>query len=343
MKNKKKTTIKDIAKVLSITPSAVSKALNNHPRISDKTKIAVRQVAEALNYQPNHIATALRKGKSNLVGVMIPRANSHFFSSVVEKIENVLSKEGYNIIITQSNESFTRESKNIESLLLTQVDGIIASMANETKTLEHFEKIKSNGIPLIMFDRGEDALDVDYIGIDDYKSSFKIVKHLKNQGCKRIAHIGGHSHTRIYKNRIAGYKDALLKYKLPIAEELISESTLYIEDGRKIMKQLLELPERPDAVYAASDFAAMGALQVMEENNIRVPEDIALVGFSNETFTSFVKPSITTINQRSETIGQLAAETFLKRVNTPSWTPKLYNTIIDSELIIRDSSLKRSK
>ncbi|MFI1773460.1 LacI family DNA-binding transcriptional regulator [Thalassobellus citreus] len=340
MKNKKKTTIKDIANALNITPSAVSKALNNHPRISDKTKAAVKQVAETLNYQPNHIATALRKGKSNLVGVMIPRANSHFFSSVVEKIENVLSKEGYNIIITQSNESFTRECKNIESLLLTQVDGIIASMANETKTLEHFEKIKSSDTPLIMFDRGEDALAVDYIGIDDYQSSFKIIEHLKNQGCKRIAHIGGHSHTRIYKNRISGYKDALTKYKLPIVEELISESTLYIADGRKIMKQLLELPERPDAVYAASDFAAMGALQVLEENNIKVPEDIALVGFSNETFTSFVKPSITTINQRSETIGQLAAETFLKRVNTTNWTPKLNNTIIDSELVIRDSSLK---
>jgi len=342
LKNKKKITIKDIANVLNITPSAVSKALNNHPRISDKTKTAVRQVAEALDYQPNHIATALRKGKSNLVGVMIPRANSHFFSSIVEKIENVLSKEGYNIIITQSNESFTRECKNIESLLLTQVDGIIASMANETKTLDHFEKIKSSGTPLIMFDRGEDALAVDYIGIDDYKSSFRIVEHLKNQGYKKIAHIGGHSHTRIYKNRIAGYKDALLKYKLPISKELISESTLYIEDGRKIMKQLLNLTERPDAIYAASDFAAMGALQVMEENNIRVPEDIALVGFSNETFTSFVKPSITTINQRSETIGQLAAETFLKRVKNPNRKPKLNNIIIDSELIIRNSSLKET-
>jgi len=338
--NKNKTTIIDIAEVLNITPSAVSKALNNHPRISAKTKKAVKEVAKKLNYQPNHLASALRKGKSNLVGVMIPRANSNFFSSVVENIEEQLSKEGYNVIITQSNESFTRECKNIQSLLLTQVDGIIASMANETTDLEHFENIKSKGVPLIMFDRGEDSLGVDYIGIDDYKSSFLVIEHLKKQGCKRIAHIGGYSHTRIYKSRIKGYKDALEKYNLPLVNELISESGLSIEDGRRIMTQLLELPKPPDAVYAASDFAALGALQVLEENNINIPNDIALVGFSNETFTSLIKPSISTINQRSESIGEMAAKTFLKRVKNSNWKPKLKKIMIEPELIIRDSSLK---
>ncbi|MBJ6368390.1 LacI family DNA-binding transcriptional regulator [Snuella sedimenti] len=340
MENKKKTTIKDIAKALNITPSAVSKALSDHPRISDKTKKAVKKVAKTLNYQPNHLASALRKGKSNLVGVIVPRANSNFFSSVVEKIEERLSKEGYNVIITQSNESFSKECKNIESLLYTQVDGIIASMANETTVLDHYENIKSKGVPLIMFDRGEDTLEVDYVGIDDYNSSFAVVEHLKNQGCKRIAHIGGYSHTRIYKNRIIGYKEALESFNLPIENELIHECNLTIEDGRRIMQQLLELPKPPDAVFAASDFAALGALQILEENNIAIPNDIALVGFSNETFTSLIKPSISTVNQRSERIGTLAAETFLKRVNDTNWKPKLNKIIVDSELIIRDSSNK---
>nr|WP_282124160.1 LacI family DNA-binding transcriptional regulator [Algibacter mikhailovii] len=340
LRNKKKITIKDIAEALGITPSAVSKALNDHPRISKQTKIAVKDMAKKLNYQPNNLASALRKGKSNLVGVMIPRTNSNFFSLAVEKIVERLSKEGYNVIIAQSNESFERECKNIESLLLIQVDGIIASMANETTSLEHYEKIKSKGVPLIMFDRWEDELDVDYVGIDDYKSSFLVVEHLKQQNCRRIAHIGGYKHTRIYKKRVKGFRDALKKYELPIDETLISESSLLIEDGRRIMSQLLELPDPPDAVYAAGDFAALGALQVLEEQGVQVPEDMALVGFSNETFTSLVKPSISTINQRSELIGTLAAETFLKRVDDSKWDPKLNKTMIDSELIIRNSSLK---
>ena len=337
---KKKSTIKDIANVLGLTPSAVSKALNNHPRISDKTKIAVKQVAENLNYQPNHLASALRKGKSNLVGVIIPRNNSNFFSSVLENIEEVLNKEGYNIIITQSNESYKKECNNIESLLYTQVDGIIASLANETVNLEYYEKIKAKGIPLILFDRGENDLNVDYVGIDDYLSSHMIIEHLVSQKCKRIAHIAGFSHSRIYKNRISGYRDALKEYNLPIEEDLIIESNLRIEDGRRIMEGLLNLPKRPDAVYAAGDYAALGALQVLKENNINVPNDIALVGFSNEPFTSFVQPSISTIDQKSELIGKLAAEAFLNRIENPSIKTTLNKIIVDAELIVRDSSNK---
>ena len=187
MGNNKKTTIKDIANVLGLTPSAVSKALNNHPRISDKTKKAVQQVAKNLNYQPNYLASALRKGKSNLVGVIIPKANSNFFSSVLESMEAVLNEKGYHMIISQSYESFEKECSTIDALLFTQVDGIIASLANETKDFSYYEKIKSKGIPLILFDRGENDLGVDYIGIDDYKSSHMVVDHLVQQNCKRIA------------------------------------------------------------------------------------------------------------------------------------------------------------
>ena len=341
MANKKKTTIKDIANVLGITPSAVSKALNDHPRISDKTKMAVLQIAKNLDYQPNHLASALRKGKSNLVGVIIPKANSHFFSSIIEKIEDLLNEKGYNVIITQSNESYEKECKSIDALLYTQVDGIIASMANETVELDYYEKIKSKGIPLILFDRGENDLNVDYVGIDDYLSSQMVIEHLVNQGCKRIAHIAGFSHTRIYKNRIRGYRDTLKTFGLPVEDSLIIESNLRIEDGRKIMKQLLKLKERPDAVFAAGDYAALGALQVMQENNIDVPNDIALVGFSNEPFTSLVTPSISSIEQHSEQIGQIAAETLLKRIETKNKNVGLNKLILKPELIIRDSSKKQ--
>lgn len=340
LNNKKKTTIKDIANVLGITPSAVSKALNDHPRISNQTKLAVKQVAENLNYQPNQLATALRKGKSHLVGVIIPRANSSFFSSVVQYMEEKLNQEGYNVIITQSNESYEKECSNIDTLLQTQTDGIIASLANETTNLKYYSKIKQKEVPLIMFDRSEDELKVDYIGIDDYMSSFLVVEHLVKQQCKRIAHIAGYRHTRIYKNRIKGFKDALENNGLAVDENLILESALSIEDGRQIMTKLLQLPNPPDAVYAAGDYAALGALQILKERKINVPNDIALVGFSDEPFTSLVTPSITTVNQHSKKIGQLAANTFLKRVDNPLKNSEPENIILKPELIIRESSKK---
>ncbi len=340
MNNHKKITIKDIATALEISPSAVSRALHNHPRISESTKKLVHETAKEMGYQPNQLATALRKGKSHLVGVIVPRTNSHFFSSIIEKIEEALDAKGYNIIITQSNESFEKECRNIDALLQIQVDGIIASMANETVDFSHFEKIKESGIPLILFDRGENDIGVDYVGIDDYESSHMIVQHLIEQGCKRIAHIAGFSHTRIYKNRIRGYIDALKKFNLPNDEELLVEGSLTIDDGREKMKALLELKDRPDAIYVASDYAALGALQVLQERGIKVPDDIALVGFGDEPFTSLVTPTITSVHQYSKKIGALTAQQFLKRVDDKNWIPHLHKLILKPELVVRASSKK---
>jgi len=342
LSNKRKTTLKDIAKILSISTAAVSKALHDDSRISLKTKKAVKRVAEELNYQPNHLASALRKGKSNLVGVIVPRTNSNFFSSVIQNMEEVLNKNGYNIIITQSNESYQKECDSIDTLLFTQVDGIIASMANETIELNYYEKIKSRGIPLILFDRGENDLNVDYIGIDDYASSRMIVEHLINQGCKRIAHIGGYKRTRIFNNRIRGYLDALKQNGLPQHNELLLESNLTQEDGRTKMEQLLALDQRPDAVYIAGDYAALGALQVLKENKIAVPSEIALVGFGNEPFTAMVTPTISSIEQHSAEIGKLAAQTFLERVKTPEVKQTLNKKILEAKLIVRNSSNKKA-
>lgn len=341
MYTKKKTTIKDIANTLNISAAAVSKALHDDSRISEKTKNAVKKVALELNYQPNHLANALRSGKSNLVGVIVPKTSSNFFSTVIQNIEEVLNKKGYNIIITQSNEFYKKECDSIDTLLQTQVDGIIASMANETVDLSHYEKIKSKGIPLILFDRGENDLNVDYIGIDDYNSSHVIVEHLVNQGCKRIAHIGGFKRTRIYNNRIRGYIDALKKFNLPLDDNLLIESNLTIEVGRTKMLQLLNLPKRPDAVYVAGDFAALGALQILKENNIKIPDEIALVGFGNEPFTDMVTPNISSMNQHNAEIGKLAAETFLNYTKKKTIHQELRKQILEATLIVRDSSNKK--
>lgn len=342
MANKKKTTLKDIANILKLSTAAVSKALQDDSRISTTTKEAVKKIAKELNYQPNHLASALRRGKSNLVGVIVPRTNSSFFSSVIQNMEEVLNNDGYNIIITQSNESYKKECDSIDTLLFTQVDGIIASMANETTDLEYYKKIKSRGIPLILFDRGENDLNVDYIGIDDYASSILIIEHLVDQGCKRIAHIGGYKRTRIFNNRIRGYIDAIKKHGLPMDSELLVESSLTQEDGRLKMKQLLALDKRPDAVYIASDYAALGALQVLKEHAIDVPNEIALIGFGNEPFTAMVSPTISSMEQYSAKIGRLAAQTFLEHAKSTEVTQTLRKQILDAKLIIRDSSNKKS-
>jgi LacI family transcriptional regulator len=253
-----------------------------------------------------------------------------------------LNKKGYSIIITQSNESYDKECKSIDTLLYTQVDGIIASMANETIDLSSYEKIKTKGIPLILFDRGENDLNVDYIGIDDYNSSHVIVEHLVKNGCQRIAHIGGYKRTRIYNNRIRGYVDALKKYKLPLDAELLTEGDLTIEDGRIKMRQLLSLKTRPDAVYVAGDYAALGALQVLKEHKILVPEEISLVGFGNEPFTDMVTPKITSVNQHSAEIGKQAANTFLKYIENDTIEQSLNKIILTAKLIVRDSSNKKT-
>ena len=272
------------------------------------------------------------------MGVIVPRTNSNFFSSVLQNLEEVLNKEGYNIIITQSNESYKKECDSIDALLYTQVDGIIASMANETVDLSYYEKIKAKGIPLILFDRGENDLNVDYIGIDDYNSSHLIVNHLVSQGCKRIAHIGGFKRTRIFNNRIRGYINALEKHNLPLNDELLIECNLTIEAGREKMLELLSLENRPDAVYVAGDYAALGALQVLKEQNINIPNEIALVGFGNEPFSSMVTPSITSIEQHSKDIGKKAALAFLQHIKNNTVKQQLTKTILDVELLIRDSS-----
>ncbi len=257
---------------------------------------------------------------------------------MIQNIEEVLNKKGYNIIITQSNESFKKECDSIDTLLFTQVDGIIASMANETTDLAYYEKIKTNGIPLILFDRGENDLNVDYIGINDYNSSHIIVEHLIAQGCKRIAHIGGFKRTRIFNNRIKGYIDALNKHNLPLDKELLIESSLTIDDGRKKMTQLLQLKNRPDAVYVASDFAALGALQVLKEARLKIPENIALVGFGDEPFSAMITPSISSINQHSAEIGKQAALAFLSYTDKKTIKQTLNKIILDAKLVVRESS-----
>lgn len=338
---KEKTTIHDIAEKLNITASTVSRALKDHPRISEATKKAVLKAAQKLNYQPNHIAAALRNGRSNIIGIIVPTADRSFFSSVVRGIEEIANKASYNVMICQTYDQYVKEVATVEALLNARVDGIIASIAKETENFDHYRKLKEKGIPLILFDRSNDELEVSNVIIDDYLGAFKAVEHLIQQGCTRIAHFTSVKKVSIYRERFRGYREALEAYKIPFDESLVIESNLQLEDGRESMEKLLKLSKRPDGVFSSSDYGAMGALQVMKEKGIQVPKDIAIVGFSNESFTSFSEPTLTTVDQHSMRMGNAAAEIFLEQISNGNaeFIPK--KTVLKPDLIIRNSSLKK--
>jgi LacI family transcriptional regulator len=338
-----KVTIHDIARKLNITASTVSRALKDHPRISEETKKAVLKVAQKLNYQPNNIAAALRNGRSNILGIIVPNVDRSFFSSVVFGIEEIANKSGYNVMICQSHEDYKKEVATIEALLNAQVDGIIASFAKGTENFDHFNKVKERGIPLIMFDRANDELGVSHVVIDDYLGAFKAVEHLIQQGCKRIGHFTGLPNVSIYKERLRGYKEALRTYKIPFDESLIIESDMQLEDGRKSMLKLLKLKEQVDGVFSSSAFGAMGALQICKEKSIAVPEQVAIAGFSNEPFTSFTEPPLTTVEQHSLQMGNTAAEMFFDQLTSSAAGKKFIpqKSVLTPTLIIRESSLKK--
>jgi len=339
---KNRATIYDIAKELAVTPSTVSRALSDHPRISAKTKEAVKNMAERLNYQHNGIAAALRSGNTHIIGVMIPTANRNFFSSVIRGIEQVAREAGYNVMITQSNDLEDIERSNIEALLKTQVDGVIASIARETTNYSHYQKIVDKKIPLVLFDRVTEISNAGTVVIDDYLGAYKATEHLINQGFKRIAHFAGKSHLNIYKYRMRGYQEALESNGINFDEELVYHSNVQLEDGRLGMDYLLNLSNPPDAIFAASDYSAIGAMQVLKERGIKVPDEVALVGFADEPFAAFVEPQLTSINQMSEQMGQFAAKMFLEQVKSKSNHFVPTKTVLTPQLIVRSSSQKKT-
>lgn len=341
MLKKEKSTIHDIARKLNITASTVSRALNDNPRISEATKKAVQKAAQKLNYQPNHIAAALRNGKSNIIGIIVPNVDRSFFSSVVRGIEEIANTAKYNVMICQSYDSYEKELANMNALLSARVDGIIASYARDTRNFDHFLKAKERGMPIVLFDRSNDELEVSHVVADDFLGAFKATEHLIQQGCRRIAHFTNTLPISIYNDRFRGYKEALLKHGLPYDDTLVVKSNLQLEDGRTSMLQLLYLKEIPDGVFSASAFGILGALQVLKEKGIKVPEEIALIGFSNEPYTSFTEPALSTVDQHSMRMGNAAAEIFLEEVSDEDKKFTVKKIVLKPELIIRQSSLRK--
>lgn len=336
-----KITIYDIAKKLNITAATVSRALNNNPRISASTRKLVMETAVEMNYKQNKLALALKSGKSNNVGVIVPHINRTFFSSIIRGIEEELYPHGYHVIICQTYEIENKEIETINTLLNAQVDGILMSISKATIGIEHFNRVLDKNIPLIFFDRKKNIEGVSTVTIDDFKGGYEATKHLIEQGCKRIAHLSGDRSLEIYNDRFEGYKQALKENNIPFDERYVLQTKSDVEAGKKAINKLLKLKERPDAVFSSSDYIALGVIQQLKAKGIKVPEEFCVVGFSNEPFTKFMELSITSVDQSPMEMGKMAARVFLEQVNDAQNVKIEKKVVLVPELHIRKSSLKK--
>lgn len=337
----KKITIYDIAKKLNITAATVSRALNNNTKISEATRALVIQTAKEMNYEQNKLAQALKSGKSFNVGVIVPRIDSNFFASVIRGIEEELYPQGYHVIICQTHDQENLEIGNINSLLNAQVDGILMSISNANLEVnESFKNLLKKNVPLIFFDRKKDIKGVSSVTIDDFKGAYEATQHLINQGCKRIAHLSNDRMLLIFKNRYLGYKQAIIDNGLEFDESLVIETQSKVLEGRKATKILLDMGNRPDAIFSSSDFTALGAIEEIKAHGLRIPEDICVAGFANEPFTKFMELSITSVDQSPIEMGRLTAQVFLEEVNNSKKIKSEKQVVLTPELMIRKSSQK---
>ncbi|WP_426492696.1 LacI family DNA-binding transcriptional regulator [Hymenobacter sp. 102] len=332
----------DLARELGVSMTTISRALSDHHSIGPEMKRKVQKLAKKYNYQPNRVASALRKGRSKLLGIIVPYIEGRFFPSVVHGIETAASRAGYNVIICQSHEDAEQEQRNVEALLSAQVAGILVSLSRTTRELTHFDKVQARGLPLVFFDRSPEGAAVNAVVLNDYEGAYQSTRHLLAQGCRRIAHLAGPQHLSIYRQRHQGYVAALRDAGLAPDEALICFSDMTQAEAAQAMRGWLALPQPPDAVFAAGDYAALGALQEAQAQGCRVPEEIAVAGFSNEAFTLITRPTLTTVDQRCNEMGQAAVQLLLELIEaagTP-FTPR--QTVLPPQLLIRESSQREA-
>lgn len=306
-------TINDIAKVLKISKSTVSRALKNHPDISQVTKDAVNSVAVSLKYIPNTVAASFRNKKSKIIGLVVPQISYFFFPSVVRGIEEIVHSRGYNLLILQSNESYEREVENLNILIANNVEGILASVSLKTENFDHFQHVIDIELPIVFFDRVVKDLNADIVMVDDTTGSFKAVNYMLEAGRKRVAICVGNLNLLISRNRLQGYKTALIQKGIPIDEELIISCETPEETEQETLR-LLNQKNPPDSFFAISDLTMTGVMKAIYRKNLKVPEDISVIGFCEEPFRSMYNPPLSAIQPMGFEIGKKAAELLFERL-----------------------------
>lgn len=337
---KHQTTIIDIARELNISKSTVSRALTGHPNVNEVTRNAILEIAEMRDYQRNMLSISLITNKSNTLGIIVPELNSSYFSQAIIGAQEEASKAGYNVIISQSNESYETEVANAQVMLANQVDGVIVSITKETRNFDHLKKFQRKGIPIVFFNRVCDAMIVPKVIVDDYDGAFSAVQHLIDTGKKKIAHLAGPDSLSISSKRLNGYLDALRKNNIAIKKDLIIPYDLTLDKVEIYVNHLLNLKNRPDAIFCINDPTAIQAIQIIKKAGLRIPEDIAIVGFSNDYASALIDPPLTTVGQPVAQIGQTAIQLLLDQINRDVADWKAVTKVLKTHLIIRESSKK---
>lgn len=331
-------TITDIAKELGVSASTVSRALRDHPDISEATKEKVRGTAERLDYFPDSLARGFKNQRTNTIGVIVPEIQHHFFSSAISGIEELAYDAGYTLMVCQSNEDCEREKLNLRALVSNRVAGLLVSLSQSTTDISHFDILKKRKIPVVFFDRTHKDITDSQVIVDDYKGAYELVTHLVKRGYKRIAHIAGPGNILIGRERERGYLDALTDNGMKVDDKLIVRGGYRKRDGSRGIQKLLELADRPDAVFAVNDPVALGAFVVLKERGIKIPGEIALAGFSNNPLSSLIDPPLTTVDQASCQIGRSAVELLLEQIEKGSNNISPVVKVEKTRLIVRKST-----
>jgi DNA-binding LacI/PurR family transcriptional regulator len=331
-------TIVDIAKKLNLSKSTVSRVLTGHANVKASTREAVLELAAKLDYQKNMLAISLINKRTNTIGIIVPEFNSSYFPHFIMAAQEFAAKAGYNTVFSQSNETYETEVANTKVMLANQVDGILISITKETKNYDHLKVFERKGIPIVFFNRVCDDIIVPKVIVDDFEGAYNAVEHLIKSGKKRIAHLAGPPSLKISERRLNGYKSALKKHNIEIDDDLIIACDLDIPKIKIYVNHLLNLENPPDAIFAVNDPTAIEAMQIIKKRGLKIPAEVAVVGFSNDYASALVEPALTTVSQPVQEIGKTAVQLLIDQINREPSEWKAVTKILKTELIVRASS-----
>ncbi len=342
MKKKGEVTIYDISRMLNISASTVSRALNNSQQVRKELRNKIMQTAQDMDYQHNKFAANLRQKRTRTLGVIIPRIDSHFMSTVISCMEKVANNSGYQLLISQSEESAALEEAHIQALFNSRVDGLLVSLSYETKTKEAFKNILRKDIPLVFFDRVFECGNCVTVVIDNYRAGYEVTQHLVDQGCRKIIHVSGSLNRNVYSDRYRGYRQALADNSIPFEEKMLMVTDLCDSSGETILGQLLANGTMPDGIFTANDNSAVSLVCELKRKGFRVPEDIAVAGFNDDPVSRIVDPNLTTVRYPGRAMGEVAASTMIRILEGTQYE-KVNSITLSHELIVRQSSLRSGK
>lgn len=334
------TTIYDLAKELDLSPSTISRGLNDHKAISDKTKRKILAKAKQLGFELNKNASSLRSKKTDTLGVIVPRLNSFWISTVLSGIEKVATEKGFNIIICQSIEEYSKEVSAAKTLYQKQVDGLLVSVAYNSFNYDHFLPFIKKKIPLLFFDRTIDFNECSKIIIDNFQAGYIATKHLLDLGRDKIIHVTGNLNRNVYQDRLGGYKKALIEKGIEPNPNFLFETDLSSEASTKVVKKLLENSVDFDAAFITNDFCAAAFSVELNKNGITVPEQVAIVGFNNDPVSELVVPNLTTINYPGYVMGEMSANLLIDHINGSMVIGDTDQIVLNSGLVVRGSTVK---